>query len=54
MPKFILVFITIGKLLEAISKSKTGNALEALVQMSPKMANVVINGEEKVIPASLK
>ncbi len=48
----ILVFITIGKLLEAISKSRTGNALEALIQMSPKMANVVINGEEKVIPAS--
>ena len=48
----ILVFITIGKMLEAISKSRTGSALEALIQMSPKMANVVVEGTEKVIPAS--
>ena len=48
----ILVFITIGKMLEAISKSRTGSALEALIQMSPKMANVIIDDNEKVIPAS--
>ena len=48
----ILVFITIGKLLEAISKSRTGSALEALIQMSPKMANVITDGQEKVIAAS--
>ncbi len=48
----ILVFITVGKLLEAVSKSRTGSALEALINMSPKMANVIANGEEKVIPAS--
>lgn len=48
----ILVFITIGKLLEAISKSRTGNALEELISMSPKMANLVVGDIEEVIPAS--
>ncbi len=47
----ILVFITIGKLLEAISKSRTGNALEDLLSLSPKMANVIRDGKEQVIPA---
>ena len=47
----ILVFITIGKLLEAISKSRTGNALEDLLSLSPKMANVIRGGKEQAIPA---
>ena len=48
----ILVFITIGKLLEAVSKSRTGSALQDLLSLSPKMANVIRDGSEKAIPAT--
>ena len=48
----ILVLITVGKLLEAISKGKTTNALRELVSLQPKSATVLINGEERQIPAS--
>lgn len=46
----ILTLITVGKLLEAISKGRTTNALHALMELSPDTATVVRNGEEVVIP----
>lgn len=48
----ILALITVGKLLESISKGRTTRSLRALIDLSPKTATVIIEGEEKVIDAS--
>lgn len=48
----ILTLITVGKMLEARSKGKTTDALKSLMQLAPKTATVIVNGEEKVIPAT--
>ena len=48
----ILALITVGKMLEARSKGKTTSALESLVKLAPKTAVVIVNGEEKTVPAS--
>lgn len=42
----ILTLVTVGKYLEARSKGKTGDALGKLVELSPKTANVIRNGNE--------
>lgn len=46
----ILTLITLGKLLEARSKGKTTNAIEALMNLAPKTANVIRDGQEISIP----
>ncbi|MCH5212857.1 MAG: heavy metal translocating P-type ATPase [Oscillospiraceae bacterium] len=46
----ILTLITIGKMLEAMSKGKTTNALKSLMRLSPKTAVILKNGEETEIP----
>lgn len=48
----ILTLITVGKMLEARSKGKTTNALKSLMQLSPKMAKVIREGNEIEIPAA--
>ncbi len=45
----ILALITVGKMLEAISKGKTTNALKSLMKLAPKTATVVRDGVEAVI-----
>ena len=45
----ILTLITVGKLLESVSKGRTTNALKALMDLSPKTATVIHNGEEITI-----
>ncbi|MGI6211265.1 MAG: heavy metal translocating P-type ATPase [Anaerovoracaceae bacterium] len=45
----ILTLITVGKLLEAISKGKTTNALKGLMSLAPKTATILENGEEKTV-----
>jgi len=47
----ILVLITVGKTLEAYSKGKTTGALRELVELKPKIATVIIDGEEKNVSA---
>ena len=47
----ILTLVTVGKYLEARSKSKTSDALGRLVDLAPKTASVIRNGEEVMIPA---
>ncbi|MBQ6579860.1 MAG: heavy metal translocating P-type ATPase, partial [Oscillospiraceae bacterium] len=42
----ILALITVGKMLEARSKGKTTSALRALMDLAPKTATVIRNGEE--------
>jgi Cu2+-exporting ATPase len=46
----ILALITLGKMLEAHSKGKTTNALKGLMNLTPKTAAVLKNGEETIIP----
>ena len=42
----IVTLITVGKLLESISKGKTTNALESLMKLAPKTATLLRNGKE--------
>lgn len=46
----ILTLITVGKLLEAISKGRTTDALKGLMKLAPKTAVVKRDGEEVTIP----
>lgn len=42
----VLTLVTLGKLLEAISKGRTTSALDALISLAPDTASVIRNGEE--------
>lgn len=46
----IVTLITVGKMLEARAKGKTTDAIESLINLSPKTAVVIRDGEEKRIP----
>ena len=46
----ILTLITVGKMLEARSKGKTTNALKSLMELAPKKATVLRDGQEVEIP----
>ena len=46
----ILTLITVGKMLEAYSKGKTTNALKRLMQLAPKKATILRDGEEVSVP----
>lgn len=46
----ILTLITVGKMLEARSKGKTTNALKGLMNLSPKTAVLMQNGQEVTVP----
>ena len=48
----ILTLITVGKTLEAYSKGRTTDALKGLMNLAPKTATVVRDGEEREIPVS--
>lgn len=48
----ILTLVTVGKYLEERSKRKTGSALASLVDLAPKGANVIRNGEELLVPTA--
>ncbi len=48
----IVTLITVGKLLESISKGRTTNALKSLMALAPQTATVIRDGTETVIPAS--
>ena len=45
----ILTLITVGKMLEARSKGKPTDALKGLMNLAPKTAVVLIDGEEKTV-----
>lgn len=47
----ILTLVTVGKYLEARSKSKTSDALGKLVDLAPKTAIIIKNGQEVTVPA---
>lgn len=46
----ILTLITVGKMLESRSKGKTTNALKSLMDLSPKTATLLIDGNEIEVP----
>ena len=47
----IVTLVTVGKYLEAKSKTKTSDALGKLVDLAPKTANVIREEKEQTIPA---
>ena len=49
----IPALITVGKLLESISKGRTTNALKSLIKLAPKRAIVLRDGAEEEIDADL-
>ena len=48
----IVTLITVGKWLESRSKGKTTNAIKGLMDLAPKTARLVKDGEEVVVAAS--
>ncbi len=46
----ILTLITVGKMLESISKGRTTDALKSLMKLAPKTATVIRDGQELEIP----
>ncbi len=48
----ILVFISLGKYLEAITKGKTSEAIKKLIGLQPKEATILKEGQELKIPIS--
>jgi Cu+-exporting ATPase len=46
----IMTFILVGKLLDAIARGRTSEAIRKLMGLQAKIARVVRNGEEKEIP----
>ena len=48
----ILVLITLGKMLEAIAKGKTTDALDKLTSLAPEGATVIRDGKEISVPIS--
>ena len=46
----ITVLITLGKMLESISKGKTTSAIRNLIRLAPKTANIIVDGQEKTVP----
>lgn len=46
----ILTLITVGKMLEAISKGRTTDALKSLMKLAPKTATVIRNDKEVEVP----
>ncbi len=46
----ILTLITVGKMLESVSKGRTTDALKSLMKLAPKTATVIRDGQELEIP----
>ena len=46
----LVVFVTLGRFLEASTRGKTNEAVVKLMRLSPKTARVLRGGEEKTIP----
>ena len=46
----IVTLITVGKMLEAMSKGRTTDALKSLMKLAPKTAVIERAGEEMTVP----
>lgn len=47
----ILTLITVGKMLESLSKRRTTDAVKSLISLAPKTATLIVDGKEMVVPA---
>ncbi len=47
----ILTLITVGKMLEHLSKGKATNAIKGLINLAPKTATLLIDGQEVLVQA---
>ncbi|MDD4199882.1 MAG: heavy metal translocating P-type ATPase [Eubacteriales bacterium] len=45
----IVTLITVGKMLEAMSKGRTTSALKSLMNLAPQTATIIIDGKEKEV-----
>lgn len=45
----IITLIMLGKYLESLSKGRTGEAIKKLMNLAPKTARVIIDGEEQIV-----
>lgn len=48
----IVTLITVGKLLEALSKGRTTDALKSLLRLAPEQATLLRDGQEITVPAA--
>ena len=48
----VLTLVTVGKFLEALSKTRTTSAIDGLISLRPDKARVLRDGREELIPAS--
>jgi Cu2+-exporting ATPase len=48
----LLVLVTLGKLIEASAKARAASALRGLLELTPPAARVLVDGQEKEIPAA--
>ncbi|MHB8062402.1 MAG: heavy metal translocating P-type ATPase [Ruminiclostridium sp.] len=46
----IITLVLLGKYLEAVARGRTSKAIKALIELKPKMARVIRNGNETDIP----
>ncbi|MGI6552330.1 MAG: heavy metal translocating P-type ATPase [Bacillota bacterium] len=46
----LITLILLGKLLEAVAKGKTSEAIKKLIKLQPKTARVIRNGQEQDLP----
>ena len=46
----IVTLITFGKYLETKAKGKTGDAIRKLMDLSPKIATIIVDGQEQNVP----
>ncbi len=49
----VLTLVTIGKFLEALSKTRTTSAIDGLISLRPDKARVIRDGKEELIPIAL-
>ncbi len=49
----IVTLITVGKMLEAMSKGKTTDALKSLMRLAPQKANIIADGKESSVSVDM-
>ena len=45
----ILTLVTVGKYLERMARGRTGASIQKLVDLAPKTATVIVDGEERIV-----
>lgn len=49
----VLTLVTVGKFLEALSKTRTTSAIDGLISLRPDKARIIKDGREELIPAAM-